>query len=118
MRKHGIRNGCQLFAHDANEQAVESADLSMTPETFSLAQNSPNPFNPSTAIAFTLPAQAHVRLTVFNALGQEVATLVDDERAAGSHVARWDAMNQPSGAYFYRIESGSFVETKRMMLVK
>jgi hypothetical protein len=118
LRQHGIRNGCQLFAHDATEGAVESADLSMAPERFSLAQNSPNPFNPSTTIAFTLPAQAHVRLTVFNALGQEVATLVDDERPAGSHVVRWDAMNQPSGAYFYRIESGSFVETKRMMLVK
>ncbi len=118
LRQHGIRNGCQLFAHDATEGAVESADLSTTPETFSLAQNSPNPFNPSTAIAFTLPAQARVRLTVFNALGQEVATLVDDERPAGSHVARWDALNQPSGAYFYRIESGSFVETKRMMLIK
>ena len=118
LRQHGIRYGCQLFAHDATEEAVEFADLSMTPETFSLAQNSPNPFNPSTAIAFTLPAQAHVRLTVFNALGQEIATLVDDERPAGAHIARWDAMNQPSGAYFYRIESGSFVETKRMMLVK
>jgi hypothetical protein len=118
LRQHGIRNGCQLFAHDATEEAVESADLSMAPVTFSLAQNSPNPFNPSTAIAFTLPAQAHVRLTVFNALGQEVATLVDEERPAGSHIARWDAMNQPSGAYFYRIESGSLVETKRMMLVK
>jgi len=118
LREHGIRNGCQLFAHDANESAIETADFVTTPETFSLAQNSPNPFNPSTAIAFTLPAQAHVRLTVFNALGQEVATLVDEERSAGAHVARWDAINQPSGAYFYRIESGSFVETKRMMLVK
>jgi hypothetical protein len=133
LRQHGIRNGCQVFAHDANEGAVESADLSTTPETFSLGQNSPNPFNPSTTIGFTLPAQAHVRLTVFNALGQEVASLIDDERPAGSHVVRWDAMNQSSGAYFYRIEvrplesavgrdsqsgAGAFVATKRMMLVK
>lgn len=118
LRQNGINAGFHLFAHDASEASMESIEEMGAPTEFALAQNTPNPFNPSTMIGFSLPAQGHVRLTVFNALGQEVATLVDGERPAGSHVARWDAMNQPSGAYFYRIESGSFVETKRMMLVR
>ncbi len=118
MRENGIRTGCSLFAHEAAVEATEVADVATAPENFALAQNSPNPFNPSTMIAFSLPFQGHVRLTVFNAVGQEIATLVDEERAAGSHMVRWDAANRPSGAYFYRIQSGSFVETKRMLLVK
>ncbi len=118
MRENGIRNGWPILAHDATQEAVESIDQLGAPTTFALAQNTPNPFNPSTTINFSMPARGHARLTVFNALGQEVATLVDDETPAGLHAARWDATHQPSGAYFYRIESGSFVETKRMMLLK
>jgi hypothetical protein len=118
MRENWIRSGCVLFALENNVEAVGLEDVAATPATFVLAQNSPNPFNPSTNISFSLPAQSHVRLTVFNSLGQEIAMLVDDERPAGSHVVRWDAAQQPSGAYFYRIESGSFVETRRMLLLK
>lgn len=118
LRKHSIRTEYQLFARDTENESVESSDLIDTPTSFALAQNTPNPFNPSTMIGFSLPDQARVRLTVYNALGQEVAKLVDEERPAGSYVAQWNAVNQPSGAYFYRIEAGSFVETKRMMLVK
>jgi hypothetical protein len=118
MRENGIRVGCRLFAHEAASEATAVADVAAMPENFALAQNSPNPFNPTTTIAFALPSQGHVRLTVFNMLGEEIATLVDDERPAGLHMVRWDAAHQPSGAYFYRIESGSFDETKRMLLVK
>jgi len=118
LRKHSIRTEYQLFARDTEKESIESSDLIDTPASFALTQNTPNPFNPSTTIGFSLPDQAHVRLTVYNALGQEVAKLVDEERPAGSYVARWDALYQPSGAYFYRIEAGSFMETRRMMLVK
>jgi hypothetical protein len=118
LEQNGINAGWPMFAHDATQEDAESVDECGAPMIFSLAQNTPNPFNPSTTINFSLPVQGHVRLTVFNALGQEVATLVDDARPAGHYAARWDAFNQPSGAYFCRIESGSFVETKRMMLLK
>jgi hypothetical protein len=118
LRKHSIQTGYQLFADGAQDESVESSDPIDKPASYALAQNTPNPFNPSTRIGFSLPDQAHVRLTVYNAIGQEVARLVDEERPAGSYIAQWNATNQPSGAYFYRIESGVFVETKRMMLVK
>ena len=83
-----------------------------------LRGNSPNPFNPETQIAFELAQAAKVRLTVFNALGQKVETLVDEYVGAGAHAVRWDAQRMPSGLYFYRLEAGGLSETRRMMLLK
>jgi len=83
-----------------------------------LCQNYPNPFNPTTTIRYALPQRSHVTLTVFNALGQLVATLVNDEEQAGAHEAKFDGLNLASGIYFYRLSAGSFVRTMECLLIK
>ena len=88
------------------------------PGEFTLAQNYPNPFNPTKQIMYGLPQQSRVRLTIYNVLGQEVATLVDEEQEAGSYQVRFDARGLASGIYFYRLQAGEFVETKNLLLVK
>ena len=89
-----------------------------TPVRYSLSQNYPNPFNPTTKIMFTLPKASIVKLTVFNVLGQKVATLVDGNMSAGSQVVSFNANNLSSGAYFYRLEAGTFTAVKKMLLMK
>jgi hypothetical protein len=88
------------------------------PTRYSLHQNYPNPFNPSTQIRFDLPKAGYVQLKVYNTLGQEVATLVDDVREAGTHTVRWDGRNVASGLYLCRIEAGDFVQVRKMLLMK
>lgn len=88
------------------------------PTELALRQNYPNPFNPSTIIAYSLPERAHVTLKVFNILGQEVETLVDEVRNAGIHEERWDAADQATGIYFYRLAYRDKVLTKKMALLK
>ena len=88
------------------------------PDNYALMQNYPNPFNPATDIAFALPKAAHVKLSIYNVLGQEVTILQDDMMEAGQHVINWDARDRASGIYFYRISADDFSETKKMMLLK
>lgn len=88
------------------------------PTHFWLEQNYPNPFNPSTTITYQLPATSNVNLKVFDMLGREVATLVNERQNAGQYQVRFDATRLASGMYFYRLQAGSFIETKKMMLVK
>ncbi len=90
----------------------------VTPEEFSLSQNYPNPFNPNTTIKFKLSAASMTTLKVYNIIGQEVATLVNGVIAAGNHEVDFDASVMSSGVYFYTLRSGSFVETKKMTLMK
>ena len=90
---------------------------------FALAQNSPNPFNPVTTIRFTLPESRDVRLTVFDAAGRLVTTLLDETRGVGSHQVEWDGTDAfgrfvGSGIYFYRLNAGKFVESRKMILLK
>jgi hypothetical protein len=86
---------------------------------YSLEQNYPNPFNPSTNIRFNLPNAANVKLTVYNVLGQQVASLINGKTmTSGSHTVEFDASSLSSGMYIYRLEAGSFTSTKRMMLIK
>jgi len=86
--------------------------------SFNLDQNYPNPFNPSTTIKFELPTASHVTLKVCNALGQEVVTLVNENRPAGVYTVQFEAKGLASGVYFYRIQSGNLVETKKLILLK
>jgi hypothetical protein len=88
------------------------------PVSYDMKQNYPNPFNPVTNIEFDLPKSGNVRMSVFNAIGEEVKVLVDEFKAAGSYRVDFDASGMPSGTYFYRIISGDFVMTKKMTLVK
>jgi hypothetical protein len=90
----------------------------LAPTDYVLAQNYPNPFNPSTIIKFGLPQKSNVVLTVYNSLGAEVANLVNGVREAGSYEIEFNANNFSSGIYYYKIASGNFVETKKMILLK
>ena len=85
---------------------------------FELYDNYPNPFNPSTTIKFELPKSSHVSLTVYDILGREVSVLVNAKREAGAYEVKFDGSNLASGVYFYRIEAGSFVQTKRLLLLR
>jgi hypothetical protein len=88
------------------------------PEAFSLDQNYPNPFNPSTKISWQSPIGSHQTLKVYDVLGNEVTTLVNEEKPAGSYEVNWDASNLSTGVYFYRLQAGSFSETKKMTLLR
>ena len=94
------------------------ADEGGMPRRFELAQNYPNPFNPSTTIRFTIPEQTNVTLTVYDMLGREVATLVDEILQPGEHTKLFDAGHLASGVYVYRIRAGDFTDTKRLVLMK
>ena len=85
---------------------------------YELSQNYPNPFNPTTTISYILPQSGMVRLTLYNILGQEIRTLVNEVKEAGTHTFNFDASDLNSGVYVYKIESGSFTQTKKMTLVK
>lgn len=90
----------------------------LTPNKFELQQNYPNPFNPSTQINYSVAREGLVKITVFDILGREVKTLVNDVKTAGFYAVEFDASNLSSGMYFYRMESGNFVDTKKMTLIK
>lgn len=92
-----------------------STDL---PNGFQLDQNYPNPFNPATTIRYRVPQTTDVKLTVYNALGQKVATLVNGIRQAGEYRVTWEAGDLPGGAYFYRLETGKTHITRKMVLIK
>jgi hypothetical protein len=115
-----------LLAFDGVATSVTDGDNSETldlPHSFALHQNYPNPFNPLTEITFDLPRRSAVRLTVLNSLGQTVKTLTNRSKPAGPHTASWDGTDVSgahvsSGVYFYRLETGDFTETKKMVLLK
>ena len=101
-------------------------DLSL-PHIFSLAQNYPNPFNPITTIKYTIPnvtlsgnaiEGSRVILIIYDLLGNEITTLVNENKPAGNHEVSFDAKNLSSGTYFYKLQAGSFVETKKMILIR
>ena len=88
------------------------------PKVYSLNQNYPNPFNPSTQISFGLPKSGNVKLVVFDILGREVKTLVNEFQTAGTHSITFDASSLSSGIYFYSITANDFTATKKMLLIK
>lgn len=104
----------------ANVKEVETATI---PKDYSLEQNYPNPFNAGTVIRFAQPVDGHVQIDVFNVLGQRINTLVDEFRAAGTHQVSWDGRSEggvqvSTGVYFYRITAGSYVTTRKMVMIK
>jgi GMP synthase-like glutamine amidotransferase len=103
---------------EGSSTAALTERTGVIPASALLHQNFPNPFNPVTTIQYELPARTHVLLKVFNVLGEDVATLVEGEQAAGTFKATWDASGVPSGVYFYRLTAGKYVETKKMVLTR
>jgi len=88
------------------------------PVNFSLSQNYPNPFNPSTTIRFSIPEESFVTIKVFNILGEEITTLINENIVSGNYEVEFDASKLPSGIYFYKLQAGSFIESKKMVLMK
>jgi hypothetical protein len=97
---------------------VEDLYEKIIPRGFTLSQNYPNPFNPETAISFTLPRTQKVTLKIYDILGREVATVVDEEKVAATHRVVFNARQLPSGLYLYKLTAGAFSETKKMVLVR
>jgi spore coat protein A len=120
---------CHILSHEDHEMMrpfyvgtmplpKESGDVIAGVTDFSLDQNYPNPFNPSTTINFTTPQDAQVTLKIFDVLGKEVGTLINQVVPSGNHEVQFDATGIPSGVYFYTLTAGNFVESKKMMLMK
>jgi peptidoglycan/xylan/chitin deacetylase (PgdA/CDA1 family) len=97
---------------------VVNVVVNTVPEIYSLEQNYPNPFNPNTKIRYTLSSMGHVTVKVYDIIGNEIATLINEEKPTGSYELTWNAGNIPSGVYYYRMQAGSFTETKKMILLK
>ena len=97
---------------------VDSDQISAIPDGFYLFQNYPNPFNPSTIINYDIPQQSNVTLKIYNIVGEEIVTLVNEEQIAGRYQVRWDASQLASGIYFYKLQAGDFTESKKMLLLK
>lgn len=113
--QHGVWNNLVLAEYVVTD--TEKPGLTQ-PRKFELSQNYPNPFNPSTNINFNIPEATDVQLSVYNALGQKVATLVNSKMSAGAHSVSWDAQNMASGLYIYKIQAGDFTQTRKMILMK
>ena len=107
------------LVNEANPYMTEVKRMDdIIPTEFSLLQNYPNPFNPSTIISYTVPSETKISLRVFNLLGQEVATLVNEKQIAGRYTVDFNASKLASGFYIYRLEAGSVNFTKKMLLMK
>ena len=101
-----------------DEQALSADDDNQLIRSYSLDPAYPNPFNPTTTIEFSIPRTEFVTVKVYNLVGHEITTLINDELFTGNYSIKWDGSHQPSGLYFVQIESGSFIQTRKMMLVK
>jgi hypothetical protein len=107
-----------LALYNENKPTDIKGSEDISPEGFSLSQNYPNPFNPSTTIRYGLPERSRVSLAVYNTLGQQVTVLQNGEQEAGYYDAKFDASTLPSGVYFSRLQAGSYVETRKLCLVR
>jgi hypothetical protein len=119
IKPYGNSSICvmQLGIDASGPVGIKTSDLN-APLTFSLNQNYPNPFNPQTLIGYTLQVASKTILKVYNVLGEEIATLVNEVQQAGSHSVNFNAGNLASGVYFYKLTAGSYVQTKKMILLK
>jgi len=100
---------------------IESTDA--IPKTFNLEQNFPNPFNPTTAIQYHIPFDSHVKLIIYDLLGHEVSTIVDENKVIGNHIIQWNGKDNlgqvvSGGIYFYKLQAGEFTRTRKMVLLK
>jgi hypothetical protein len=110
--------GTILRTTDGGTTFVEEERLDGITNNFFLCDNFPNPFNPSTIMKYSIPRTSIVIIKVFDILGNEIETLINEEKSAGTYEAKWNGSNLPSGVYFYQMRAGDFVQTKKMMLIK
>ena len=101
-----------------NTEELRINDNKVIPDQYTLYQNYPNPFNPVTTISFTMPISANVKIAAYDIVGNQVATILNQTIWAGAQSITWNAKNRPSGVYFIRMESGAFVRTQKVMLLK
>jgi Secretion system C-terminal sorting domain len=106
------------FDGTKTDSKIVAVEINSQPTEFSLSQNYPNPFNPSTTIQYSIPESGNVNLTVYNSLGEEVETLVNRFEEAGTYNINFDANGLSSGIYFYELKAGSFIEMKKMILLR
>jgi len=111
-------NGSNQIKWWRNDGITDVEKLSSLPENFKLYQNHPNPFNPLTKIKYSVPYSSKVIVKVFDVLGNEIRTLVNEDKPSGEYGVEFDGSGLPSGIYFYRLKAGDFVETKKMVLMK
>lgn len=119
--KFEISSGGNLYWMDTVKYYVPVTGIlkeELLPLEYALAQNYPNPFNSTCAIKYSIPKSSQVSLKIFDVLGSEIETLINEEKSGGTYELSWRAANLPSGVYFYRLKAGSFVETKKMILLK
>jgi len=107
-----------ILKRDPNYTDIQNEDISSYATYFNLSQNYPNPFNPSTSIHYAISSPQFVTIKVYDLLGKEIVTLVNEEKPAGNYEVEFNAANLPSGIYFYRIKAGNFIETKKMVLLR
>jgi len=119
---HTVVSGDANSLYSPGKDAAGLTDVKVKskniPEQFSLLQNYPNPFNPTTVIEFTLPKETNVKLKIFNILGKEISTLVEQKLKAGIYKYNWNASNYSTGVYFYQLKAGNVIITKKMLLLK
>ena len=106
------------MAGNINAVASSISQLTELVNSYELAQNFPNPFNPVTNIKFSLPNSSKVVLTIYNSMGKEVETLVNEKLNQGSYLVDWNAVNFSSGVYYYKIQTDGFIQTRKMLLIK
>jgi len=111
-------NGLYILKSDLVSDILIPENDKANQINFSLKQNYPNPFNPSTVISYQLPVIGMVLLKVYDLLGREIATLVNEEKPAGEYEVEFNAARLPSGIYFYQLRTGNFSETKKMVLIR
>jgi hypothetical protein len=105
-------------AHTTNGGVTGVEENKYSPSQYSLSDNYPNPFNPSTVITYSIPSALNVELTIYNSLGQTVRVLENGFKNAGNYSLTFNAAELPSGIYFYKLEAGQFSQTKKMILLK
>jgi photosystem II stability/assembly factor-like uncharacterized protein len=111
-------NGTILHTTNGGVSFVEEEQIDEIPTEFLISNNFPNPFNPSTKIKYSVPQLSNVVIKVFDLLSNEIETLVNEEKPAGTYELTWNAESLPSGVYFYQLRAGSFMDTKKMLLLK
>ena len=109
---------CTFYYSKLDSNATDIKESKLSNKTFTLYQNYPNPFNPTTTITYSLPKSSMVTLKIYDLLGREVTTLVNEEKHSGTYKVTWNAQNIPSGVYFYRLTAGAYSQVNKMILMK